>query len=276
LQLPTTLAELQRQLGIDGEQGLEQGPWARAAFSNSGVSKEPRGVARYRGAALGNGYFWQTFEQAPTASSTSQYLAPLATDADGHMVLFSLANGLPAYFASDGSGQRLAEPRYVVDPAQNNGRMRLAGSCFSCHNAGIIAFTDAVRPFVEENTDLFTAVELAQVRDTFLFRSQMQALMDVDGQRIGEALERAGLPRGTPDPLSRVSLDYAHALGFDQLAAELFLDRAQLIAQLPSLPEPIAAAATSGSLERATFEALYLQAACAVYAGADSSPVGCP
>lgn len=276
LQLPGTLAELQQQLGLDGEQGLERGPWVRAGFSNSGVSTEPRGVARYRGPALGDGFFWQTFEHAPSAGSSSQYLEPLATTADGHMALFSLPNGLPAYFVSDGAGQRLNEARYVVDPAQNNGRVRPVASCGSCHGNGIITFVDAVRPFVEENSDLFSDTDLSRVLETFPPQYVLQSLISDDSRRITSALERAGQPENSPDPVARVVLAHELALGFDQIAAELFLERSALIAELPRLPEPIAAAATSGRLERAAFDALYLQVACALYGSAESSPVGCP
>lgn len=276
LRLPATLAELKRELGIDGGEDLDGGPWARAAFPNSGVSKEARGVARYRGNLLGDGYFWQTFDYAPSARSEALYLEPLTIRADAHQVMFSLSNGLPAYFTTDGDGVRLSESRFVVDPAQNNGRMRVMSSCVSCHNAGIIPFTDVVRSFGEGNPDLFSEVTLARVRETFPSEGEMTALGLADNQRIVEAAERAGQPRGTPDPVSRLFLDYDLALTFDQVAAELFLDRASLIERLPSLPEDVAAAATSGVLERAVFEARYLEVVCALYGAAESSPVGCP
>jgi len=276
LRLPHTLAELKLELGIGAGEDLDSGPWARAAFSNSGTSKEPRGVARYRGAALAEGYFWQTFEYAPSARSEAIYLEPLGTRADGHQALFSLPNGLPAYFTTDGNGARLTESRFVVDPAQNNGRQRVTSSCVSCHNGGIITVTDAARSFVEDNTDLFSEAVLARVQETFPSPEQMQRLMDADSQRIVEAAERAGQPQGAPDPVSRLFLDYDLALTFDGLAAELFLDRASLIERLASLPEEVAAAATSGVLERSVFEARYLEAACAIYGTTDSSPVGCP
>jgi hypothetical protein len=64
--------------------------------------------------------------------------------------------------------------------------------------------------------------------------------------------------------------------GMSREPRELFLDRASLIERLPSLPEAIATAATSGVLERSVFEARYLEAACALYGAAESSPVGCP
>lgn len=276
LRLPDTLLELKRELGIDASEDLDRGRWARAAFSNSGVSKEPRGVARYRGTALPGGYFWQSFEYAPSARSDALYLEPLATQADGHEVLFSLPNGLPAYFASAGDGTRLAESRFVVDPAQNNGRMQVTSSCVSCHNGGIITFEDTARSFVEDNADLFSDAVLARVQDTFPNESEMAALRDADSQRMVEAAELAGQPVNAPDPVSRLVLDYASSLTFDRLAAELFLDRASLIERLPSLPEEIAAAATSGVLERSVFEAHYRQAACAIYEGTESAPVGCP
>src|SRR5436190_23792337 len=103
----------------------------------------------------------------------------------------------------------------------------------------------------------------------------MGVLQAADAERMVAAAERAGQPRDTPDPLARTVLDYELGLTFDQLAAELFLDRASLIERLPSLPEAIATAATSGVLERSVFEARYLEAACALYGAAESFPVGC-
>ncbi len=276
LRLPATLGELKRELGIDGDEDVERGAWARAAFSNSGVSKEPRGVARYRGARLGEGSFWQTFDYAPQSRTEALYLEPLRTQANGHQVQFSLPNGMPAYFTTDGDGVRLAESLFVVDPAQNNGRTPVMSSCVSCHNAGIIDFIDEVRDFAEENADLFAEDVLARVRETFPSKNEMLALMQADSQRIVEAAARAGQPGGAPDPLSRMFLDHEARLSFDRLAAELFLDRASLVERLPRLPESIAAAAAADMLERPVFDALYLQAACALYGDAESSPVGCP
>ena len=275
LRLPATLVELKREFGIDGGEDLDGGPWVRAAFSNSGVSKEPRGVARYAGSALRDGYFWQSFDYAPSARSELLYLDPLTTQADAHQVLFSLPNGLPAYFTTDGDGSRLPESLFALDPAQNNGRTRVPSSCVNCHS-GIIAFEQQARSFVEDNADLFSGTVLARVRELFPSMEEMTALSEADSQRIIEAAERAGQPEGTPDPVARISIDYDLELTFDQVAAELFLDRAALIERLPSLPENVAAAATSGVLERSVFEALYLEAACALYGAAESSPVGCP
>lgn len=276
LRLPATLAELKLELGIGGDEDLDRGSWARAAFSNSGASKEPRGVARYRGDALGDGYFWQTFDYAPSARSEALFLDPLTTRADGHEVLFALPNGLPAYFTTDGDGARQPASSFVVDPAQNNGSVRVTSSCVSCHNGGIIAFEDSARGFVEENADLFSEDVLARVRETFPSADEMEALRAADSQRSVEAAERAGQPEGAPDPVARTFLEYDLGLTFDRLAAELFLDRASLIERLPSLPEDIATAATSGTLQRSVFEARYLEMACALYGTAESSPVGCP
>jgi hypothetical protein len=276
LRLPATLAELKRELGIDADEDVERGPWARASFATSGISTEPRGVARYRGAALGDGYFWQTFDFGPSASTDTLYLEPLTTRADGHQVLFSLPNGLPGYYTTDAAGVRLLSSLFVLDPAQNNGTMRVGSSCASCHNGGIITFVDEARGFVEDNADLFSEAVSARVRETFPESTAMEELQAADSERIVAAFELAGQPDGTPDPIARTFLDYELGLTFDRMAAELFLDRASLIERLPSLPEEIATAATSGVLERALFEERYLEVACRLHGAAESSPVGCP
>ena len=268
-----TLAELKASLGITPPEDLPGGSWQRAGFSNSGVSPQDRGVARYAGTALGAGIFWQTFDYAPTTDSSSLFLEPLGAHGDAAEALYSLPNGLPAYFAADAAGRRVTEAMFVVDPARA-GASRVMASCGSCHNTGVIAVEDAVRPFVEANVaGTFTPGQVQAVRDAYPMPSVMQAMMDDDSARLQAALVQAGQAADSPDPINRVALDYALVVDHDVVARELYVRPDAF--ELDQLPPSLATAVTANGLSRATLEASYRDALCVLHDG-PVVPVGCP
>lgn len=270
---PSTLAELKAALGITVAEDLPGGSWQRAGFGTSGISTQNRGVARYSGTALGDGVFWQTFDYGPTSDTSALFLDPLGARADASEVLYSLPNGLPGYFSADAAGRRVTEAALVLDPARG-GPPRVMASCGSCHNGGLIVFDDAVRSFVEANVaGAFTPDEVQAVRDAYPESGVMSALVEADGQRLQLALERAGLPEGTPDPISRIALEYERVIDRDVVAGELYVRPDA--SELERLPPALAAALSANGLARATFEASYHEALCAVLDG-PIAPVGCP
>lgn len=270
---PATLAELKAGLGITVAEDLPGGSWQRAGFGTSGISSQGRGVARYTGTALGAGLFWQTFDYAPTSDTSALFLDPLGARADATEVLYSLPNGLPGYFSADAAGRRVTEAALVLDPARG-GPPRVMASCGSCHNGGLIVFDDAVRSFVEANVaGTFTPDEVQAVRDAYPEPGVMSAYVEADGERLQRALEQAGLPGDTPDPISRIALDYERVIDRDVVAGELYVRPDA--AELDRLPPALAAAVSANGLARATFEASYLEALCAVQDG-PIVPVGCP
>jgi hypothetical protein len=269
---PGTFAELKASLGITPADDLPGSSWLRAGFSNSGVSQQDRGVARYAGTALGAGLFWQTFDYAPTTDSSSLFLEPLGAHGDAIEALYSLPIGLPAYFAADAAGRRATEAAFVLDPARA-GPPRVMASCGSCHNGGIIPFEDAVRSFVEANVaGTFTADEVQAVRDTYPTPGVMPARMDEDSERLRAALVQAGQPADSPDPINRLALEYDLVVDRDVVARELYARPDAF--ELDQLPPSLATAVTANGLSRATFEASYREALCALHDG-PIVPVGC-
>ena len=272
---PSTLAELKAQLGISRADETLAGSWWRSGFSNSGVSRQDRGVARYAGASLGTSMFWQTFDYAPNTALPTLFLEPLTARADGSEVIYSLPNGLPAYFVVDGAERRANEAALLVDPAVG-GPPRVMASCGSCHNAGLVTFDDAVRAFVEANiAGTFTPDETQAVRDAYPPNDVMHSQLESDSSRLALALSQAGQPEGWPDTVSRVVLEYQASVAPEVVAGELYVRPEALESELARLPPVLSTALATNGLARPAFEASYHDALCALRAG-PIVPVGCP
>src|SRR5690606_35880858 len=84
-------------------------------------------------------------------ANESIFSNPLDFAFAGGEAIFSLPNGLQGYYVAAANGDRLAAAPIgvVIDHTQNNGIVTNGASCHSCHNAGMITFTDTVRQYVE-------------------------------------------------------------------------------------------------------------------------------
>jgi hypothetical protein len=196
-------------LGVDELASIEEERFFRAGFSTSGVSKQERAVTRQDiGEYFGN--YWLSQDFADNVGNESLYSDPLDFEFNGGEAIYSLPNGMQAYYATDDDGNRVSEvpANIVIDPAQNNGTVTNAASCHSCHNAGMIPFTDTVRPFVLANPQLFDAETFEAVQEEYLEVEEFNRIVEADSKMHVDAVERAGVPRGTPDPISRVFLKF--------------------------------------------------------------------
>ncbi|HTV17310.1 MAG TPA: hypothetical protein VMG12_01525, partial [Polyangiaceae bacterium] len=273
-QAPDTLAQLKGLLGIAPPEDLPAGSWLRAGFSDSGVSRQDRGIARYAGNSIGDRFFWQTFDYAPNTAVPTLFLEPLTARADGAEVIYTLPNGLPAYFVADAAGRRVNESVLSIDPALG-GPPRVMASCGSCHNSGLIAFRDAVRAFVDANiAGTFTAEEAQAVRDAYPV--DMEPSRVNDSNRLVIAMAQAGQPDGTPDPVGRTTIEYHAAVERDVVASELYVLPEALDAELGRLPPALATSITTNGLSREAFEASYHDALCVLGEGGPIVPLGCP
>jgi hypothetical protein len=271
LQLPATLNALQANLGIaTGDGGLEL---HRAGFENSGHSFNPRLVERY-GAAPGG--VWQVLDFADAERGGSLFTDPLSIQADATSLIFALPNGLWGYAFTDAAGQRApvsSLPASVIgDPAQSDGLMRNAASCFGCHNAGLLPFRDQLR----ERLPALPPEELASALATFPDPSVLEQLAESDDERYHQALEAAGVPAGIEDPISRVYRGFWEDIGLRQAAGELFVEPGTLESELPRLPGALVAlGAPSATVARSTFAGAYVQALCVLHATSENRPSGC-
>jgi hypothetical protein len=282
-------------LGIDTEAEIEENNLMRAGFENSGVSKQDRVLNRFDSGIAGGLNYWISFDFdggnggdgangfEQNVANESIFADPLGFAFAGGEAIFSLPNGMQAYYVAAADGTRLAEAPIgvVIDPAQNNGLVTNGASCHSCHNAGMITFTDTVRQFVIDNRVQFDNDTFEDVMEQYPSKAEFEAQMDADSQVHIRAAEASGVPEGTPDPISRTYLDFqlgnvtakiaAGELGVTQ---EFLLDNLDLLdPRLAPLGEDNAA---NAYVDRNIFGAAFLDAVCTLQLSQDNTPVGCP
>ncbi len=283
-------------LKIDTIAEIAEDDLMRAGFENSGVSKQERVLNRFdNGIAAGQSY-WISFDFDGgngngevngvsngfeiNVANESIFADPLDFAFAGGEAIFSLPNGMQGYYVAAANGQRLAEAPIgvVIDPAQNNGLVRNGASCHSCHNAGLITFTDTVKQYVLDNKRDFDNETFESVMLQYPDRAEFQARMDLDSAMHMTATERAGVPKGTPDAITRTFLDFQLGnINLNYAAGELGLTADELLENLDILDPRLAPlSAKDGYVDRNIFTDSYLDALCVLQTVAENGPVGCP
>ena len=217
------------------------------------------------------------FEQ--NVANESIFADPLGFAFAGGEAIFSLPNGMQAYYVAAANGDRLAEAPIgvVIDPAQNNGLVTNGASCHSCHNIGMITFTDAVRQYVIDNRFEFDNETFEDVMESYPDAAEFQRVMDLDSDVHLNATERAGVPRGTPDPISRIYLDFQLGNLTAKIAAgELGVTEEDLVRNINLLDPRLANLGVEGGfVDRNIFADTFLDSVCILQAIQDNGPVGC-
>ena len=170
LALPDTMEAFEHMLGVDSRANLLEtvreggSPLAlRSGFGagRSGVSINNRLVERH---GLPGGYYWKSYDFGQPTREVKRllenplgpkgaHLAPhpgrFEFEEDGGEMIFTLPNGLQAYFLTDARGRRINEGpiRVVRDRQQQSGHPEIyAGySCMICHSDGMEPLKDEVR-----------------------------------------------------------------------------------------------------------------------------------
>jgi serine/threonine-protein kinase len=274
-------------LQIDTEAEQADNNLVRAGFRSSGVSKQDRVLNRFAsGVAAGQSY-WISFDfdggngnGVNDVANESIFADPIDFTFAGGEAIFSLPNGLQAYYVADAEGNRLAEAPIgvVVDPAQNNGLVVNGASCHSCHNAGIIPFSDDVRPYVEANRIRFDQETYESVIEQYPNDGTYLRVAQADSEMHVGALERAGVPRKVPDAISRVFLDFQLGdIDARQAAGELGITQEELVENLNDLnPELAPLKNEGGHVDRNVFTEQYLDSLCRLAISSENQPVNCP
>lgn len=279
-------------LGIDTAVEIADDNLLRAGFANSGVSKQERVLNRFDNGVAGNLAYWISFDfdggnGGDGANGFEQNVAnesifdnPLDFAFAGGEAIFNLPNGMQAYYVAAADGTRLAEAPIgvVIDPAQNNGLVTNGASCHSCHNIGMITFTDTVRDYVIDNRVEFDNETFESVMEQYPLPNEFQAAMDRDSEVHLVATERAGVPRETPDAVSRVYLDFQLGDVDARIAAgEMGVTQEELVRNIALLDPRLSPLRTEGGyVDRNIMKATYLDAICVLQNVQDNIPVGCP
>ena len=226
LNLPRTVQELERQLGVDADRDLvEEKNVVRAGIRASGVSQNNRILERH---VSQHGAYWKSFDFRNNLDDQNIFRDPLRFKAAGSEIIFSLPNGLQAYFLADARGNRLnSAPINIVadrnnpdDPIIHNGR-----SCMSCHFAGMRPFKDDVRPVA--GSMRLGDVDRNRVLALYAAQDTLDQLTGKDSVRFQTALEKAGarVPlNANTESISTLSRKFNAELAVTEAAAEAGLE----------------------------------------------------
>jgi mono/diheme cytochrome c family protein len=151
LQLPRSVRALEKQLGV--KEGTKDKPRGRAGLTESQYLRGNRILER---GESDKAVYWRTFDLAGQADLDA--LVKVAADDPpahvGEEVLFSLPNGLPAFFVADGEGRRVPGiPERLLKDKEGKGGLPNGRSCLRCHRAGLQPFTDAVHKKLDQDRD---------------------------------------------------------------------------------------------------------------------------
>jgi hypothetical protein len=203
LELPGTIEELEDQLGIDTAAATADERVGRTGIVRSGVSTASRMIARF--ALPGRGVLWTSCDVAGRGRGETILDEPVDPICESHEVVFTLRNGLPAYYATDAAGQR---------------DRRAGGSCTGCHGAtGVIARHDEVRSHALARG----ADDMRAILALYPPRGEMSRRFADDQRRFVQARRVAGAPDSAVDPITTVSTAHERPLGPVEAAATLGL-----------------------------------------------------
>jgi cytochrome c5 len=278
-------------LGVDTAKEIADENLMRAGFSNSGVSKQERVLNRFDSILGPNSAYWISFDfdggngnalgaNDFNRANESIYSDPLGFQFAGGEAIFNLPNGMQAYYVANNVGKRLGEAPVgvVIDPSQNNGVVVNGASCHTCHNAGMITFTDTVKPYVMQNALEYDNETFDAVMDIYPDPKDFQAQMDADSLLHVSSVAKAGIPIGTPDGVSRVFLDFQLGnLNLAAAAGELNVTAEQLKKELNLLdPRLGSLGQKDGYVNRAVFTDSYTDAVCVLQNVSENAPLNCP
>lgn len=205
LGLPRTLNEFSALFGVNIEENIERGVAKRAGMAVSGVSRNNRVVERHPGRY---GYFWASADYSTSRGSDSIFRDPNDLKPAGGEFIAALPNGLQAYFIADATGQRIDEaPTFIVtDRFAQDKTVRNGLACIRCHDRGMKAFVDSVRPAIE-NLPEATSIDRQRALRLYPPQDELNALLKRDEARFLAA--RSQLPEGaTLEVLAEVSRRY--------------------------------------------------------------------
>ncbi len=257
LQLPVELAELESRLDVDAQHNLDSFRAVRAGMTVSGVSRNNRVVERHPSA---HGAYWKSFDFGSSRGQQNMFRDPIHLQPDGGEMIFSLPNGLQAYFITDSKGVRIEEAptTIVTDKFSDDKVVRNGLACMRCHDQGMKGFVDDIRPAVEKLPGSGTFDSRA-VLSLYPTHEQMKSMVDLDGKRFMQSLEQAlGKPQQTEPliPVSRRFLEYP--LQLNGVAAEVGLADAEVLKSSFRLPQfaslGLLPLATGGSVRRDMWE----------------------
>jgi serine/threonine-protein kinase len=263
LQLPFTLAELEKDLGVDAKADLADGTAPRAGMTVSGVSRNNRVVERHGGRT---GMYWKSFDFRTSKGPENILKDPISFRESGGEMIFRLPNGLQAYYVADARGQRLeaAPTEIVVDKFAADKTVRNGLGCMRCHDQGIKEFVDTVRPAVTALPGS-PGFDRRAVLDLYPPQDKLDALVKADRETFQAAMTTVLGQTSVREPLVPVTTGYLDdPLSTIAAAAELGLADGTKLSSTFQTPQfaglGLAPLAAGGVVRRDAWEDNYDQA----------------
>lgn len=275
LELPTSERELEKLLRLDTLENVRQERVARAGFNSSGVSRNNRLIERHES---GGTVYWKSYDFAGNTGRQNLFAHPLGPSVtpsplggegrvrgditfqhDGGEIIFTLPNGLHAYFLVDAQGRRIDKgPTAIVsDPRRPDRAVENGLSCMSCHQRGMIAKADQVRAHVKNNAAAFTPAAIETIDALYPSVDKMAELMRGDAQRYLDALAKTGAPASATEPVAALTTRFEAELDLALAAAEASVSAAEMLKLLdrhPSLAKALGPLRTEGgTIQRQVF-----------------------
>ena len=242
LQLPSNLADLERQLRVDATLNIQQERVMRVGFNGSGISRFNRVLERHDSA---QGMYWRTYDfDEPPANLTERANGNLLADRRnifafplgpnvaetpfqhaGGEAIFALPNGLHAYVLAKADNTRLDKgPIAIVsDPKRPDRAVEAGVSCMSCHVTGILPKADQIRDHLAKNPKAFTRTDADTIRALYPDKEKSLERMQDDGKRYAEAVAKTGAKVSKYEAVSTITLKYEADLDLPAAAAEVGL-----------------------------------------------------
>lgn len=275
LGLPATEGELEEKtLGIDVAANVAAGKVARIGIGDSEVAFGKNRVLERHGISQGSawrgerwsGAFWKSHDFASNAGLQNVFEHPLDFRPTGSEIIFSLPNGLQAYFVANGAGERLNEaPVHVVqDPLRRRSGYGVltATSCMRCHAAGLRRRVDEVLAHVASSTTGFQPQEIATIRALYVDEKKSTPLFEADEKRFADALASAGAAVSGADPVWQLAKRFEDDMPLELVASELDTTPEafrELLAAQPSLARRLGALRAGVPIDRQRFLREYSQ-----------------
>ncbi|HET6574506.1 MAG TPA: c-type cytochrome domain-containing protein [Fimbriiglobus sp.] len=276
LQLPFTVTELEKELGVDAGFNLENRTARRAGMTVSGVSRNNRVVERHPSR---HGMYWKSFDFRTSKGPENVLKDPVTFQASGGEMIFRLPNGLQGYYVADGRGQRLdaAPTEIVVDKFAADKTVRTGLGCIRCHDQGIKEFADTIRPAVEVLPGK-PGFDRQRTLDLYPPQADLDALMKDDREVFQSAMRRLLVESSAREPLIPVTTGYLDdPLSASAAAAELGLADGSKLTAAYRTPQfaglGLTPLASGGVIRRDAWEDNYDQAVRGLGLGTPFAPV---
>jgi mono/diheme cytochrome c family protein len=222
LNLPTTLKELERELGVDALADIAGGRAFRAGMVQSKVSRNNRVVERHTGTF---GYYWRSYDYASSVDTKSIVTDPVNLRPDGGEMIFALPDGLQGYFIVNKDGKRLDEaPQNIVEDTTAGSTVeglavRDGLSCIRCHERGMKSFTDDIRPIALKLPE--SAGNRQRTLDLYPEQETMNRFLKQDEDRFVKAMAQLLGKEQGEEPLTPVARRFEGKFDLAEAAAEL-------------------------------------------------------